>query len=58
MTDYTKNELTVWSDGLYIALYLCKYILGFFFYIITINTSYELGKSKYYKIDPTFGFKL
>ena len=58
ITEWTQNEISVWNVPYYIALYVLKFIFAFSFYIVTINTSYELGKSKYYKVDPMFGFRI
>ena len=35
----------------YTAFYVLKYISAFLFYMGLLSTSFELGKSKYYKID-------
>ena len=38
--------------------YICyglKYLCAFLFYIFTLNTGFELGKVKYYKIESNFG---
>lgn len=50
------NEINIWNVPFYLALYIIKYILAFCFYLVIINSSFELGKSKYYKIDPSFVF--
>ena len=35
--------------------YTLKYLCAFLFYIFTLNTGFELGKVKYYKIESNFG---
>ena len=36
------------------AVYIIKFIIGFFYYIFVLDAAYELGKSKYYKPDKEF----
>lgn len=52
--NWQYNELTAFKDGDYLGIYIVKYIIGFTYYIVMINTCYELGKSKYYKSDLWF----
>lgn len=53
-----NNEITIWRKPIYIVANVFKYIFAFLFYLVSIESSYELGKSKYYRTDPTFGFKM
>ncbi len=53
-----SNEITVWNLPQYLAIYVIKFSMAFCFYLVTINTSYELGKSKYYRVDPMFAFSM
>ena len=50
------NEITVWSNVVYIVLYILKFAFAFTFYITIVNSCFELGKSKYYKSDPMLGY--
>lgn len=52
-----NNDVSIWAAPYYIAMYVLKFIFAFLFYTVIINTSFELGKSKYYKADPMFGFR-
>ncbi len=52
----TMNELTVWDLPFYVVIYILKFVFALCFYIASINSSFELGKSKYYKVDPLFAF--
>jgi hypothetical protein len=52
-----NNELTIWNNGFYYTIYVLKFILAFCFYIAVLNSSYELGQSKYYKTDVMMGYR-
>jgi hypothetical protein len=52
------NELTIWNNGFYYVIYVLKFVLAFCFYIGLLNSSYELGKSKYYKTDVMLGYRM
>jgi hypothetical protein len=49
-----NNELTCFTSGSYMTLYVLKYLIGFTYYIVMINSCYELGKAKYYKSEYWF----
>jgi hypothetical protein len=54
----SKNELSIWNNGFYYTIYVVKFILAFCFYIAVLNSSYELGQSKYYKTDVMMGYRI
>lgn len=57
-TDIHRNVISIWSNILYLVIYILKYVIGVFYYIFVLNASYELGKSKYYKPDEDLMKKL
>ena len=42
----------IWTDYGYIIFYILKYFTAFLFYIGILRTSFELGKTEYYKSQP------
>ena len=51
-----KTNMEIWKTVYYIIFYVLKYICAFLFYIFSLNTSYELGKGKYYKIEMNYNY--
>ena len=41
--------IDIWSKAYYIIFYIIKYIMAFGFYIGILRTSFELGKTEYYR---------
>ena len=55
LDDLKKNDdtpiISIWKTY-YIVFYIIKYITAFGFYIGILRTSFELGKSEYYRNEP------
>ena len=45
----------IWRDYAYIVFYILKYFTAFLFYLGLLRTSFELGKTEYYKSQPVQG---
>jgi len=41
----------IWKQWHFLLFYILKFIFAFLSYMFTINTSFELGKPKYYKVE-------
>ena len=41
----------IWDKWFFILIYVLKFLFAFLSYMFTINTSFELGKPKYYKVE-------
>ena len=41
----------IWKKWYFLLIYILKFSLAFLSYMFTINTSFELGKPKYYKTE-------
>ena len=52
----TNTNIEIWKEIYYLIFYILKYICAFLFYIFSMNTSFELGKAKYYQIDMSLAY--
>ena len=52
-SDKNNNDVTIWDNGLYKALYFIKFIVGFIYYVFILDAVMELGKEKYYRPEMT-----